>query len=208
MSANHERRRTSGVFLVAFALLFVVAAVVAVNAISTRQIEARRLNERADLLEQDAQLIIGQVPQGFRDDRGLADSAALPSTDTAAIADALAPAALQMGVTLSDADTEAGTRLAEQLITMLDLDAAPGDPTVEPIARAFAVRGDIHAISNFLELVGRGSLLLVLSPVEFTFDDAGPTATFAVAALHVTIDSPADRLARQRVARAAAEGTP
>lgn len=203
MSAEHRRRRTSGLFVVSFALVFVVLAVVAVDAISSRQIESRDINQQADLLEQDAQLIVDQIPDQFRDDRDLTESAGLASDDPASIDAVVAPMAEAMGIALVEADANVVDGLEEQLLSTLRLDEAPGEPTLAAVTRGFAVRGDIHAISNFLEIVGRGTTLLVLSPVHFTFDNGTPTATFSVAALHVVVDTPAERLGRLRIARGA-----
>ncbi|CAB4893318.1 unannotated protein [freshwater metagenome] len=199
MSRN---RLTIGLLVIALA----IGSVAAVNAISGRFSLAHSRSDKATALRSDTKMLLANLPATFDDDLARVKTAVPLTLTQQDLIDHATTVAASVGLTMVAPDPTVGAALSAQLLASLPGGGATPGQALTPVSTVLAVQGDFHQISDFLEQVDRSALLVVRSTVEFTFDSDAFVATFALAGLQFTADSPEQAVAR--AGRSTTNGTP
>ena len=169
------------IVLIVVTMVVVLGAALAINGISARYSRASTTRDRVVALRAQANRKLGEIPDSYRADEQLVESATLATTDTAAIVTQATKIATSLGLTWVEPDKAVATSIHNELEASLQLAEAAGRPVLRLAVGVVAFQGDVHKITQLLETVNRGSTLLVMSPVEFRFTNNSVVATFALA---------------------------
>lgn len=173
--------RRGRTLLVVVTMIVVLAAAFAINGISGRYSLASARRERAAELRDQANRKFDEIPDSYRPDAKLVESATLSTKSPDEIVSSARTLATSMGLTFVDPDAALAKALQDEVTGSLKLAEAAGQPILRPVVAVVAVEGDYHRIAQLLEVVNRGTILLVLSSVDWRFTTDSVVATFALA---------------------------